>query len=106
MLKKHSQNKYVKYQVETVYVGESIDLKQVQESVKQYSYLNRDVPLVVRLLKDQYAVITKFGALTFWNLPQRLRSQFIKEIQPYVKNKRDSYSYDEDTKVLIGGNTE
>ena len=106
MANKSKQNKYAKYQVETIYIGESIDLKQVQESVKQYSYLNRDVPLVVRLLKDQYAVLTKFGALTFWNLPQRLRSQFIKEIQPYVKNKRDSYSYDEDTKVLIGGNTE
>ena len=106
MVKKHSQNKYAKYQVETIYIGESIDLKQVQESVKQYSYLNRDVPLVVRLLKDQYAVITKFGALTFWNLPQRLRSQFIKEIQPYIKSKRSSYLYDEDTKVLIGGNTE
>src|SRR3989338_2399737 len=95
--------KYVKYSAETAYFGESIDLKKVQESLRQYAFLNRDHPLVVRLLKDQYAVLTKFGAVTFWNVPYRLRLQFLKEIQPYVSNKKESYQYDEDTKVLAGG---
>ncbi len=106
MVKKPIQTKYAKYQAETIYIGESIDLKRVQEGVKQYSYLNRDDPLVIKLLKDQYAVLTKFGAVTFWNVPARLRQQFLNEIQPYVKNKKERYPYDEDTKVLIGGNTE
>lgn len=106
MTKKHAQIKYAKYQADTIYIGESIDLKKVQEGVRQYSYLNRDDPLVVKLLKDQYAVLTKFGTATFWNVPVRLRQQFLGEIQPYVKNKKEHYSYDEDTKVLIGGSVE
>ena len=36
MVKKSTQNKYAKYQAETMYIGESIDLKRVQEGVKQY----------------------------------------------------------------------
>ena len=103
---KHKQAKYAKYQVEAVYIGESVDLKRVQEGVKQYSFLNREDPLVVKLLKDQYAVLTKFGTVTFWNVSGRLRQQFLNEIQPYVKNKKEHYPYDEDTKVLIGGNAE
>lgn len=95
--------KYVKHEAETVYVGEFIDLKKVQENVRKYSYLNRDHPLVVRLLKDQYAVLTKFGAVTFWNVPFRLRTDFLKEIQPFVKTKRADYNYDEETDVLAGG---
>ncbi len=106
MVNKSTQNKYAKYQVETVYIGEYVDLKKVQEGVKQYSFLNRDDPLVVKLLKDQYAVLTKFGTITFWSVPVRLRQQFLNEIQPYAKNKKEHYFYDEDTKVLIGGSAE
>ncbi|OGN09402.1 MAG: hypothetical protein A3J46_01195 [Candidatus Yanofskybacteria bacterium RIFCSPHIGHO2_02_FULL_41_11] len=95
--------KFVKYALETVYVGEYIDLKKVQENIKQYSFLNRDHPLVVRLLKDQYVVLTKFGAITFWNVSYRLRVQFLRELKPYVKSKKESYPYDEDTKVVFGG---
>ncbi len=106
MVTKNQKVKYAKYQAETIYIGESIDLKRVQESVKQYSYLNRDDPLVIKLLKDQYAVLTKFGTVTFWNVPGRLRQQFLAEVQPYVKNKKEHYPYDEDTRVLIGGGVE
>ncbi|MBI4158153.1 MAG: RMD1 family protein [Candidatus Yanofskybacteria bacterium] len=98
--------KYVKYAVDTVYIGEYIDLKRVQENLKQYNFLNRDHPLVVRLLKDQYAVLTKFGAVTFWNVPNRLRVQFLKELKIHVKAKREYYPYDEDTKVIVGGETD
>lgn len=92
--------------VDTIYVGESVDLKKIQEGVKQYTYLNRDDPLVVRLLKDQYAVLTKFGAVSFWNVPGKLRRQFLKELQPYVNSKKPYYPYDEDTKVLVGSGAE
>jgi uncharacterized Rmd1/YagE family protein len=104
-MKKHKV-KYSKYSAETIYIGESIDLKKVQENVKQYLYLNRDDPLVVKLLKDQYAVLTKFGTATFWNVPIRLRQQFLGEIKTYIKSKKENYYYDEDTKVLVGGNIE
>lgn len=98
--------KYAKYALETVYVGEYIDLKKVQEGVKQYAFLNRDHPLVIRLLKDQYAVLTKFGAVTFWNVPYRLRAQFLNELKPHIKAKKESYHYNEDTKVILGGEVE
>ena len=96
----------LKFAVDTIYVGESVDLKRIQEGIKQYTYLNRDDPLVVRLLKDQYAVLTKFGAVSFWNVPLKLRRQFLKEIQPYANSKEPSYPYDEDTKVLVGNGAE
>lgn len=102
---KSSKPKYVKFSAETMYFGEFIDLKKVQENMKQYAYLNRDHPLVVRLLKDQYAVLTKFGAITFWNVPDKLRQEFLKELRPFVKSKRGNYHYDEDSKVLVGGET-
>ena len=104
-MSKATKVKYIKHSAETVYIGESVDLKRIQENVREYAYLNRDHPLVVRLLKDQYAVLTKFGAVTFWDVPYRLRLEFLKEIQPLVKSKKGSYNYDEDTKVLVGGDT-
>lgn len=102
----HKKSQLAKYTLETVYIGEYIDLKKLQEGIKQYAFLNRDHPLVVRLLKDQYVVLTKFGAVTFWNVPHRLRIQFLNELNPYVKAKKESYSYDEDTKVIVGGETD
>lgn len=95
-----------KYAVDTIYVGESLDLKKLQEGIKQYAYLNRDEPLVLRLLKDQYAVLTRFGAVSFWNVSGKLRRQFLKELQPYANSKKPSYPYDEDTKVLVGSGAE
>lgn len=95
--------KQYQYKAETVYIGEYVDLKKVQESVRQYTYLNRDHPLVVRLLNNQYAVLTKFGGVTFWNVPYKLRIQFLIEIKPFIKNKKDAYPYDEDTKVIEKG---
>lgn len=106
MTTNQKKSQLVKYGLETVYIGEYIDLKRVQESVRQYTFLNRDHPLVVRLLKDQYVVLTKFGAITFWNIPHRLRIQFLNELKPYVKAKKESYPYDEDTKVVVGGETD
>lgn len=97
---------FVKFSLETIYIGEYIDLKKVQEGVRQYAFLNRDHPLVLRLLKDQYAVLSKFGAVTFWNIPYRLRAQFLKEVRPYARAKKDSYPYSENTKVIIGGETD
>lgn len=99
----NSKVQSVKYDLETVYIGEYIDLKKVQENIKHYSFLNRDHPLVVQLLKDKYVVLTKFGAVTFWNVPYRLRSQFFNELRPYIKAKKESYPYDEDTKIIVGG---
>src|SRR3989338_2481277 len=106
MVTRNNNSQVVKYGLETIYIGEYIDIKKVQEGIKHYNFLNRDHPLVIRLLKEQYVVLTKFGAVTFWNVPYRLRSQFLKEIKSYVRTKKESYPYDEDTKVVVGGETD
>src|SRR3989338_8267784 len=103
MIKIAKKLKYTKYYAETIYVGEYIDLKKVQENVKKYTYLNRDHPLVIKILKNQFIALTKFGAVTFWNVPEKLRREFLKEIKPCIKSKKNNYSYDEDTRVWIGG---
>lgn len=102
MTMRGNKSKYTEHFAETVYCGESIDLKKVQEGVRRYSYLNRDHPLVVKLLDDEYAVLTKFGAVTFWNVDEKLRQSFLREIKPFIKTKRDSYKYDENTEVFVG----
>lgn len=97
-----TKNKFVDYVAETVYIGEFLDLKKVQENIRRYSYLNRDHPLVIKILKDQYAVLTKFGGITFWNISHKLRNELIEEIKPFAKSKKVSYPYDEDSGVVEG----
>ncbi|MBI4160739.1 MAG: RMD1 family protein [Candidatus Yanofskybacteria bacterium] len=90
------------YNVEVVYLGESIDLKRVQEDLKQYNFLNREHPLVLRLLDDQFVVLTKFGTIAFWNVGDKLRKQLVNELMPRVKSKKEHYPHTEKTKVLLG----
>lgn len=85
--------------MEVVYIGESIDLKKSQEVLKQYSCLNRDHPLVLRLLDNQFAVLTKFGAVSFWNVGEKLKKQFLTEVAVCARSVREYYPYKEKTKV-------
>ncbi len=89
------------FSVEVFYAGEFIDLKKVQEDLKQYTFLNREHPLVLRLLDDQYAVLTKFGTVAFWNVSEKLKRQFLIELSPFSKNKKEFYPHPEKTKVIL-----
>ncbi len=104
--KKTLKNNKSKYFVEAVYVAESTDLKKAQEGIKQYAFLNRDHPLVLRVLKDQYLVLTKFGVAIFWNIAEKLRRQLLQELNPFTKNKKESYPYREQLKITVGGATD
>ena len=95
-----------RYLVETRYVGEQIDLKRLQDNVKKYRYLTRDHPIVLQLLDDAHVVITKFGTVTFWNVKKDLVRQFLKEVAPFVKSRRESYEYTDTMKVYVGGEKE
>ncbi len=98
--------KIKKFSLETRYLGEQTDLKKIQEHIKKYRYLNRDHPLVIQLLEGEYAVLTKFGTATFWNVKSGLASQFIKELLPFVKRHRENYEYLDTLKIYVGGETE
>ncbi len=105
-MRKKLKKQREKFLVEAVYVGESIDLKKVQESIKQYTFLNRDHPLVLRVLKDQHLVLTKFGVVVFWNMQDKLRGQILKEISGFIKNKKEYYPYQEKLKISVGTETD
>ena len=100
------KKKPTKYLVESRYLGEHLDLKKLQESVKRYRYLNRDHPLVVQLLDGEYAALTKFGTVTFWNVKKNLANQFVREIAPFVKSRRESYDFTDTLTVHIRGGEE
>lgn len=101
-----SRKKLHKYALETHYLGEQTDLKKLQESVKKYRYLNRDHPLVVQLLEDEYAVLTKFGTITFWNVKKNLADEFMKEVSPFIKRKRENYDFTDTIDIHVGSDTE
>src|SRR5437879_1680134 len=92
------------FTLETRYLGEQMDLKKIQDSVKKYRYLNRDHPLVIQLLEGQYVVLTKFGTVTFWNVKRSLAAQFTKEITPFIKSTRSvaEYDYTDTLRVYYG----
>lgn len=101
MFPKKTPDNQIKFVAETFYVGESIDLKKVQEGIKQYSFLNRDHPLVLKFLKDKYIVLTKFGVVSFWNIAERQQKQFLRELAPFIKAKKEYYPYKEKVRIII-----
>jgi uncharacterized Rmd1/YagE family protein len=83
-------------------LGEKIDLKKLQENLKKYPYITREQPIVLKLALGQYAVLTKFGVVTFWNVPKNLREEFIQEISPFVEEFDKNYPYFDTLKVFTG----
>jgi uncharacterized Rmd1/YagE family protein len=86
----------------SVYLGESIDLKKMQENLKKYPYITRELPIILKIAQGQYAVLTKFGVVTFWNVPKRQREEFIREISPFIEKFDQNFAYFDTLKVLIG----
>lgn len=103
---KKSSKKLLEYHLETRYISDRIDLRKIQENVKKYKFLNRDHPLIVELLSEQYAVITRFGAVSFWNVNERLSHEFLKEIEPYVEKSELLHHHVDTLKIFIGGEEE
>jgi uncharacterized Rmd1/YagE family protein len=85
-----------------LYLGDSIELKKLQENLKKYPYITREHPIVLKLATGQYAVLTKFGTVTFWNVPKGTRNELIKEISPFVENFDQNYPYLDTLKVFTG----
>lgn len=101
MFQRKTPDNQIKFVTEVFYVGESIDLKKIQEGIKQYPFLNRDHPLVLKFLKDKYIVLTKFGGVSFWNIAERQQKQFLRELAPFVKAKKEYYPYKEKVRIII-----
>jgi len=89
-----------------LYLGDRIDLKKVQENLKKYPYLARDHPTILKFAPGQYVVLTKFGVAIFWNVPKKLREEFIKEISSFVENFSKNYPFSDTLKVFVGKEVE
>lgn len=87
-------------------LGEKIDLKKLQEGLKKYSYLSREHPIILKLAIGQYVALTKFGVITLWNVPKKIREEFIKEVSPFVENFNENYQYSDSLKVFLGGESD
>jgi uncharacterized Rmd1/YagE family protein len=94
------------YIVEALYVGESIDLKKVQEGLKKYTFLNRDNPLLLEFLPRKYVALTNFGVVVFWNIGEQEQDQFLKDIFPFIKPQQEEYGYAESLDVFKNGGTD
>jgi len=102
-IKKPSAKRLIKrFSVISVYVGEKIDLKKLQENIKKYTYISRDSPIILKIALGQYVTLTKFGVVTFWNIPKRQREEFIQEISPFVEKFNPNSLYFDTLKVIVG----
>ena len=90
-----------KFNILSIFVGDSINLKKLQEEFKKYPYITREHPIILKLGLDQYTVITKFGVITFWNVNKNLRKEFIREIQRFIEGIDNSFSFLDFLKVFI-----
>jgi uncharacterized Rmd1/YagE family protein len=69
----------------THYLGDQLDLKKLRGTLAKHRYLNRDHPLVIEVAPEQFAVLTKFGTVTFWNVPEERAAEFMREAAPFVR---------------------
>jgi required for meiotic nuclear division protein 1 len=92
--------------LETYYLGDHIDLKKVQESLQHYHLLNQSHPLVLELLPGQFAVLTKFGTVSFWNVGADLARQFTEELLPFVESPRDPHRRMDTLNIYVGTDVE
>ena len=90
-----------RFSVLTLYLGDSIDLKKIKETFREYPIITREHPIILKIDKGQYAVLTKFGTVTFWNVPKRFREKFIDAISPFVENFDKASPYYDSLKVFI-----
>ena len=98
--------KLKEYKLETRYVGDKIEVRKILENVKKYKFLNRDHPLVAVLGEDRYAVVTRFGAVSFWNATELLIQEFLREIDGYVEKGDLIHKHTDSLLIFVGAGEE
>lgn len=95
-----------KFFVEAIYLGDSIDLKKFQEKIKEYPYLTRESPLILKFAIGQYIVVTKFGVIVFWNMKENEKKRFIDQISQLVENFNKNWEFFDSLKVFLSPENE
>ncbi|TSC60554.1 MAG: hypothetical protein LiPW15_432 [Parcubacteria group bacterium LiPW_15] len=103
---KAKPTKIREYKLETRYVGDKIEVRRILENVKKYKFLNRDHPLVAELGEDKYAVVTRFGAVSFWNATESLIREFLNEIDQYIEKGALIHRHTDSLEIFVGAEEE
>jgi uncharacterized Rmd1/YagE family protein len=104
------------FNVETRYVGEAINLKELQQGKVKLEFVNRgDHPLVIRLSEHdpgEYAILTKHGTVTFWNVSTKRpaylaaveegKIKLLGLIAPFIQSKKENYELTDTLEVTFG----
>jgi required for meiotic nuclear division protein 1 len=73
--------------VRAVYLEGQIDLKRFRAQNPNYPVLAAD-PLIVEPVGGSFLVVTKFGALVFWNCTEALQRSLLSEAQKLTKDSQ------------------
>lgn len=68
--------------------------------------MNTDQPTVIQLAESQYVVLTRFGAVTFWNVSENTIHEFIEEISKFITDHHTGHSYTDSLQVHVSDEPE
>jgi required for meiotic nuclear division protein 1 len=89
--------------VRAVYFEGQLDTKTFRADHRHYPVLFAD-PLVIEPQRGAYVVLTKFGALVFWNCPEPLQSELLKEVTAARGAKLGAEKIEDTLDVFVGQN--
>jgi len=69
----------VRFTVRSVYFEGQLQLKAFRAEHLHYPVLSAD-PLVIEPQRGAFVVLTKFGALVFWNCPEQVRTELLQDV--------------------------
>lgn len=83
------------------YYDDTLDLKRVRASNPHYPVLRQD-PLVLELERDRYAIVTKFGAVVFWNFAEDAARRLGVELASFFDPRGEVGHIEEQLTVTVG----
>ncbi|HEU5182206.1 MAG TPA: RMD1 family protein [Candidatus Polarisedimenticolia bacterium] len=86
--------------VRAVYLEGQIDLKSFRAHNSEYPVLAAD-PLIVEPVRGSFLVITKFGALVFWNCPEPLQRTILSDTRQLMGGSH-AEKMEDSLDVLVG----
>ncbi len=86
--------------VRAVYLEGQIDLKVFRTRNAEYPVLAAD-PLILEPVRGSYLVVTKFGALVFWNCPETLQRSLLSDTRALMGGSQ-AEKMEDSFDVLVG----
>jgi uncharacterized Rmd1/YagE family protein len=87
--------------VRAVYLEGQIDLKAFRTRNAEYPVLAAD-PLIFEPVRGSFLVVTKFGALVFWNCPEALQRSILADARKLMGDSLVAERMEDSLDVLVG----